>query len=203
MIKLSKFTFFMFVAFFLAACSNHSEALKTLPSEQQIADQCKNTNINFEMDCYDLISYKNSFAMLRLGIFAQNRGLVEEAFKRYTEAKNKGNFYANTLLSNLYGNGLGVDFDEKKSINLLKDAQSVDPMAAYKLSFFYFSNNETKKAIELLEYAANSGLKDAQKELVLIYSNEQYIEEDLEKSLYFDSLYQDGEEDFMKTIYGR
>ena len=40
-----------------------------------------------------------------------------------------GNFYANALLSTLYGNGLGVEFDEKKkSINLLKDVEDVDQL---------------------------------------------------------------------------
>jgi hypothetical protein len=34
------------------------------------------------MDCYDLISYKNSFAQLRLGLNAQLRGNFEEAIQR-------------------------------------------------------------------------------------------------------------------------
>ena len=41
----------------------------------------------FELDCYDFIATKNSFAMLRLGIDAQNKGRPAEAFERYTKAQ--------------------------------------------------------------------------------------------------------------------
>lgn len=203
MFKVMKLAILAAVIPFITACSNHNQAMKVLPNELEIADQCKNMNINFEMDCYDLISYKNSFAQLRLGIYAQNRGLAQEAFDRYTNAKKAGNFYANALLTDLFLNGIGVDVDENKSINLLKEVQNVDPIAAYKLSFYYFSENNPQKAIELLEYSALNGVKDAQKDLVLVFSNNQYIEENLEQSLYYDELYQNEQDDFSKKIYGR
>ena len=59
-------------------CTNHKEALKVLPSELAIADDCINTNKSFERDCYDLIAYKNSFAQIRLGIQAQKKGNYNE-----------------------------------------------------------------------------------------------------------------------------
>ncbi|WP_418184825.1 tetratricopeptide repeat protein [Aliarcobacter vitoriensis] len=203
MFKVIKLAILVAILPFIIACSSHNQAMKVLPNELEIADQCKNMNINFEMDCYDLISYKNSFAQIRLGIQAQNVGLAQEALDRYTKAQRAGNFYSNALISNLYANGIGVEVDEKKSINLLKDVQEVDPIAAYRLSFYYFTENNPQKAIELLEYSAQNGVKDAQKDLVLVFSNNQYLEEDEEKSLYYDNLYQDGQEDFTKKIYGR
>ena len=56
----SSFTAITLSIFLLSGCADHSEALKVLPNELAIADQCKNTNKKYEMDCYDLISYKNS-----------------------------------------------------------------------------------------------------------------------------------------------
>lgn len=84
-----------------------------------------------------------------------------------------------------------------------KDVEDVDPIAAYRLSYYYFSNGNPQKAIELLEYAATNEVKDAQKDLVLVYTNGQYIEPNDEKALFYDNLYQDGKEDFTKKIYGR
>lgn len=204
MLKVVKFSSFLLIASFFMACAGHKQAMQKLPSElEQLNIDCKRDSLSFELDCYDFIANKNSFAMLRLGIDAQNKGKVDEALERYTKAKNAGNFYANALLSSLYGNGIGVEFDERKSINLLKDVEEVDPIAAYRLSFYYFSNNNPNKAIELLVFAALEGVKDAQKDLVLIFSNGQYVDIDEEKSMYYDSLYQNGEEDFTKKIYGR
>ena len=106
--------------FLLSACSDYDEALKILPNELSIADGCKNPNKKFEMDCYDLISYKNSFAQLRLGLNAQLNGKYEEAFQRYLVAKQRGNFYVNSLLAELYNNGLGVTKNEETVIALLE-----------------------------------------------------------------------------------
>lgn len=202
--KIAQFSFLLAFISLITACTGHKQALEVLPNElNQLNQECKRSSIKFEMDCYDLIASKNTFAQLRLGIYAQSLGQVDVAFERYTKAQKSGNFYANALLSNLYGNGIGVKFDENKSINLLKDVQDVDPIAAYRLSYYYFSQNDTDKAIELLEFAAQNGVKDAQKELVLIFTNNQFVEENEERALYYDNLYQDGKDDFAKTIYGR
>ena len=48
----------------------------------------------------------------------------------------------------------------------------------------FFSNGNPQKAIELLEYAATNEVKDAQKDLVLVYTNGQYIEPNDEKALF-------------------
>jgi len=198
--KIIKITILIAVISFFTACSNKEE--NVLQSELEIANECKNMNINFEMDCYDLISYKNSFAQLRLGIYAQDRGLVREAFSRYTDAKKAGNPYANALLYEFYSNGIVVKKDKQKARNLLEEVQDVDPIAAYKLSSFLLQEN-IQKAIQLLEYASKNGVKDALKTLATIFSNNLYIKEDLAKSEYYNELYKITQGNFSKKIYGR
>ena len=79
----------LFSTLIFTGCSSHQEALKVLPNELSIADGCRNTNKNFEHDCYDLISYKNSFAQIRLGIKAQREGNYEEEYHRFTFVKKR------------------------------------------------------------------------------------------------------------------
>lgn len=198
----SSFTAITLSIFLLSACSSHSEAIKILPNELSIADDCKNTNKKFEMDCYDLISYKNSFAQLRLGLNAQLTGNYEEAFQRYLIAKQKGNFYVNSLLAELYNNGLGVERNQETVIKLLEEVKDVDPIAAYKLAFDYLSKGNNKEAIRLLTYAAQNNVKAAQYELSRLYSNPDITETNLEKSIYWNDLYQDKSGDFLNKIYG-
>ena len=199
----SSFTAITLSIFLLTGCVDHSDALKVLPNELAIADQCKNTNAKYEMDCYDLISYKNSFAQLRLGLNAQLSGNYNEALQRYLYAKEKGNFYVKSLLAELYNNGFGVEKNEETVIKLLEEVKDVDPIAAYKLSYNYLAKQDYKKAVKLLTYAAENNVKPAQSELSKIYSNSEIIDTDLEKSIYWNDLYQDKSDSFMKRIYGK
>jgi len=198
----SSFSLITLSVFLLSGCSNHKDAMKVLPNELSIADDCRNTNKKFEMDCYDLISYKNSFAQLRLGLNAKNRGNYSEALQRYNIAKQKGNFYSNFLLSELYRNGLGVAKNEETAIDLLEDVKEVDPIAAYKLAFHYIAKNKNEDAIELLTYSAINNVKVAQYELAKIYSNGSIVEADSEKSLYWNEQYEDKSNNFVNKIYG-
>jgi uncharacterized protein len=193
----SSFTAITLSIFLLNGCADHSEALKVLPNELAIADQCKNQNTNYEMDCYDLISYKNSFAQLRLGLNAQLNQNYPEAIHRYMLAKEKGNFYVNSLLAELYNNGLGVERNADTVIKLLEEVKDVDPIAAYKLSYNYLAKEDYKKAIKLLTYAAENNVKPAQSELSKIYSNPQVGETNLDKSIYWNDLYQDKSDSFI------
>lgn len=198
----SSFTAITLSIFLLSACADHSEAIKVLPNELSIADDCKNINKKFEMDCYDLISYKNSFAQLRLGLNAQLIGNYEEAFQRYLVAKQKGNFYVNSLIAELYNNGLGVERNEETVVKLLEEVKDVDPIAAYKLAFHYLAKENNKEAIKLLTYAAQNNVKAAQYELSRFYSNPTITETDLAKSLYWNDQYEDQSGDFINKIYG-
>lgn len=203
MSKIIKLLLPVFALFVFTACSNHDKALQVLPNELQDANACINKVKSFEMDCYDLISYKNSIAQLRLALNAQYQGNFPEALGRLELAKKQGNFYANALISDIYINGFGVEVDEKKAISLLKETRKVDPIAAYKLSSFYLSDNDVSDAISLLEFAGTNGVRDAQNQLSIIYSNSQYIEPNDEKTIYWKSLYEENNEDFIKKIYGR
>src|SRR5690606_24524831 len=104
------------------------------------------------MSCYDLIAYKSSFANIRLGIYELKIGESKSAKNRFELAKQSGNFYANALLSNLYENGVAVQEDSQMAIKLLQDVEYKDPIAAYKISFYYFSNDNIKRGIKLLEF---------------------------------------------------
>ncbi len=188
--------------FLFSGCSSHDEAMKTLPNELAIADGCRNSNKQFEMDCYDLISYKNSFAQIRLGLAAQLKGNYPEAISRYNMAKQKGNFYVNSLFADLYNNGYGVEKNEDKVVDLLKDVQEVDPIAAYKLAFYYLAKEDNKKAIKLLTFAAENDVKKAQYELGIIYANGEITDSDLEKSTYWKEKFEDNSANFINKIYG-
>ena len=185
-------------------CSNNNdEFLKISQNELSIADNCLNPNKSFEMDCYDLISYKNSFAQLRLGLYAQLNGNFDEAIKRLNTAKQKGNFYANAPLSDIYKNGLGVQKDEKLAKKLLLETKDIDPIAAYKLSFYYLDTGEVDDAIELLQKAAKNNVKLALLKLSDLYKNAEYVKRDMEMSKAWQEEYDEMQTDFSTKIYGK
>ena len=180
----SSFALITLSMYTLTGCSSNNDFLKTSSNELSIADECRNSNKNFEMDCYDLISYKNSFAQLRLGLNAQLRGNFEEALQRLNISKQKGNFYANAPLADIYRNGFGVPINHDLAIKLLEETKEVDPIAAYKLYFYYLDKNKIEDAFELLNYAATNDVKAAQLELSKLYLNGEFIERDTDKSSY-------------------
>ena len=198
----SSFALITLSIFALNGCSNNSEFTKGSANELSIADDCRNTNKHFEMDCYDLISYKNSFAQLRLALNAQLKGNFEEAIQRLNIAKQKGNFYANAPLADIYRNGFGVQINHDLAIKLLEETKEVDPIAAYKLYFYYLDKNKIEDAFELLNYAATNDVKAAQQELSKLYKNGEYVERDTDKSDYWNELYQDKTNSFSNKIYG-
>lgn len=188
---------------FIAGCSSSTKIIETAGNEKDVANECKNQNFNIELDCYDLISHKNSFAQLRLGINAQYKGNFKETMERYEMAKKQKNFYANALIADLYLNGFGVSVNEKEAISLLKETRKIDPIAAYKLSLIYLKDNDISDAIELMEFAGENNLRDAQKKLISIYSEGEYIDPDFDKSMYWKSKLDENNRDFKKDIYGK
>lgn len=183
-------------------CSNHEAALKIMPNEIAQANECKSTNKEFEADCYDLISYKNSIAMLRSGIIAHSKGNYQEAFHKYSIAQKKGNFYANTLLADLYNKGDGVPKNQEKALELLKDVDNVDGIAAYKLSFYYKNKKDYDEVLELLEFAANTNVKKAQYELSKIYADGTITKDNPEKAKFWYERYEDKSDSLIRKIYG-
>ena len=194
LITLSMYTF--------TGCSSNSDFIKTSQNELSIADECRNKNKNFEMDCYDLISYKNSFALLRLALNDRQKGNVTEAIKKLELAQKKGNFYANAPLAEIYKSGYGIAKNDDKAIDLLEDVEDADPIAAYKLYFYYIDKNKFTAALELLEYAATNNVKPAQKELSDLYLNGEFVERDVTKSDYWLEQYRDNSLSFTNKIYG-
>lgn len=186
----------------LTGCNKYEQSLKVLPNEIAQANECKNTNKEFEVDCYDLISYKNSIALLRLGIKAYSKGNYDEALKRYSLAQARGNFYANALLSDLYFKGRGVKQNQKKGIELLKDVDNVDPIAAYKLAFYYLNKKDYREAIKLLTFASDNNVKDAQLKLSKIYADGNYTKINTEKSKALYKQYEDKSNSMIAKIYG-
>ncbi len=184
------------------ACTNYKELKQTMGNEIQHANTCINEKSQeLETDCYDLISYKNSIALLRLGRKAYYEGKYEEALKRYSLAKVRGNFYANALLSELYEKGKGVKQNKTKAIKLLEETKDADPIAAYKLALVYIKKENYKKALKLLEFASNNDLKEAQYKLLQLYKIDSLdIDQEKIKNLYLK--YEDKTKDFKKSLYG-
>lgn len=198
----SSFALVTLCLFAVSGCSNKSEFTKSSANELSIADDCRNTNKHFEMDCYDLISYKNSFAQLRLGLNAQLRGNFDEALQRLNISKQKGNFYANAPLADIYKSGFGVPINDDLAIKLLEETKEIDPIAAYKLYFYYIDKNKIEDAFELLNFAASNDVKAAQQEFSRVYRSGEYIERDTDKSDYWNEQYQDKTNSFTNKIYG-
>lgn len=193
----------VFSLFILSGCTGTKDAA-VLSNELAIAQDCEKNTGELINDCYDLISYKNSFAQIRLGFNAQNRGLFEEAMQRYALAQEQGNFYANSFIADLYRNGLGIDKDSDKAFGLLEDTKDLDPIAAYKISSFYFIKQNIKDVMKYLTFAAQNGVKPAQNELSKIYLNGvEGIEPDTTQSEFWDTRYKDDRDDFTKKILGK
>jgi len=198
-----KFLFITTISSLLfVGCSNHEAALKILPTELEQANECISTNKEFEADCYDLISYKNSIALLRSGISAYSKGNYKEAFQKYSISQQKGNFYSNSLLADLYSKGKGVAKDQKKALKLLEDVKDVDAIAAYKLSFYYMNKKDYSEALELLTFAGNSNVKKAQYELYKIYRDGTLDKEDTKKAKYWYKQYENKNNGLIRKIYG-
>lgn len=186
----------------LSGCNKYEEALKVLPNEVAQANQCISSNKEFETDCYDLISYKNSIALLRLGIKDFGKGNYKEAIAQYTLAKQRGNLYANALLSDAYFSGKGVAVNAKMGLELLEDVDNADPIAAYKLSFYYLNKKDYSKTIKLLEFAAKNNVKKAQLELAKIYRDGKITKADAKRSQELFKAYENKTNSFINKIYG-
>lgn len=191
-----------FLPLLFVACANHEAALKVLPNEIAQANECKTENKEFEIDCYDLISYKNSIALIRSGIHAYIAGNHQEAFAKYTLAKERGNFYSNALLADMYNNGVFVKQNQELALELLEEVEKVDPIAAYKLSFQYRNKQDFKKAIRLLDFAAKNNVKKAQEELVKIYQDDKFIPIDKKLSDFWKNEFEQNNNSFINKVYG-
>lgn len=146
---------------------NYDELLKDANECQTLEDDLNKLN------CYNKIEEENSFAKIRLGTNAVYKKEYIKALDYLNKAKDEGNLYANLPLALLYYKGEGVRKDINQSFELLKESSDIDPVAAFQLSKFYLQGINTKidneKGIDLLDFAAQNGVLQAQELLSNIY----------------------------------
>ncbi|MDD2290759.1 MAG: tetratricopeptide repeat protein [Aliarcobacter sp.] len=138
-------------------------------------------DMNNKLFCYKKILNENSYAQLRMGTYSVEKKDYKKAVEYLNQSMNNKNAYANLALAFLYYKGDGVEKDLDKSFKLLQDSSDVDPNAAYQLSRFYLqginTQVDTKKGIQLIEFAASKNLLTAQKMLVKIYTEGLFSQE--------------------------
>lgn len=138
-------------------------------------------DIDNKLFCYKKILNENSYAQLRMGTYSVEKKDYKKAVEYLNQSMNNKNPYANLALAFLYYKGDGVEKNLDKSFKLLQDSSNVDPNAAYQLSRFYLqginTQVDTKKGIELIEFAASKNLLTAQKMLVKIYTEGLFSQE--------------------------
>lgn len=175
---------FLAVAIFLfSGCSFKMPSFLTFGSSndgnKQIleeANKCQNfESENNKLHCYKRVETSNSFAQLRLGTYYADKKDYKKALYYLNKAKEGDNIYANLPLSSIYYKGEGVEKDLDKSFELLKETSNLDPVAAHQLSKFYLQGINTRvdyeKGVELLEFAGEKGVLQAQEMLANIYKN--------------------------------
>ena len=123
-----------------------------------------------------------------------------------TVISNNKNAYANLPLAFLYYKAEGVEKDIDKSFKLLSDSSNTDPLAAYQLSRFYLlginTKVDTKKGVELLEFAASKNVLTAQEMLVNIYKDGLFSQEkDAKKVKYWEDIIKKDVRDTNFEIY--
>lgn len=85
-------------------------------------------------------------AMICMGIYSQNHGQAEQGLKWFELAKSRGEIRADYMLAVAYRDGLGVDVDSTKAIELLKtSADNGDADAMYALYQAYRDGNSVRK----------------------------------------------------------
>ena len=170
------------IAMMFTACSMKMPEILSFGSSDSYEAPLKEANVcqKIEKDseklaCYKKIENTNSFAQLRLGTYYADKKDYKNAVKYLNLSKQNGNIYANLPISFLYYKGDGVNKDINKSFELLNESSSVDPVAAYQLSRFYLQGINTKvdveKGIELLDFAGQKGVRQAQDMLSNIYKS--------------------------------
>ena len=191
---------------FTSCAKDYTTAKKVLPTLLDSANECRNdSNKEFELDCYDLIAYKNSIALLRLAVNNYKKANYKEAAKQITYVFNENNFYANSVMSDILKQTAKTNEDKMKAISLLEEVKLVDPIASYKLYYYYVYINKNQDAIKVLSFAANNHVKEAQIELSKLYANAQdnkLVKGDLALSIYWLKEAQSSKRDFVYEIYG-
>lgn len=199
-----KLPLILLIAIFFTSCAkDYTATKKVLPTLITNANECRNdSNKEFEMDCYELIAYKNSIALLRLAVDNYKKGNYKKASTQLAYVYKDENFYANSVMSDIVKAQAKTDKDKEQVLKLLEDVKHVDPIAAYKLYFYYKSVSNEKEALKLLTFAANNNVKEAQTELSKNYANGYLVPTDLALSLYWLKEAENSPKDKVYEIYG-
>ena len=184
---LKKITIPLLSIFLFSACSLKMPSFLSFSDDKNAlalekANTCqKIEEIDNKLFCYKKIVNDNSYAQLRMGTYSVEKKDYKKAVEYLNQSMNNKNAYANLALAFLYYKGDGVEKDLDKSFKLLQDSSDVDPNAAYQLSRFYLqginTQVDTKKGIQLIEFAASKNLLTAQKMLVKIYTEGLFSQE--------------------------
>lgn len=199
-----KSTLILLIAIFFTSCAkDYTATKKVLPTLITKANECKNdSNRDYELDCYELIAYKNSVALLRLAVDNYKKGNYEKAAKQLAYVYKDENFYANSVMSDILKINAKTQKQNEEVLKLLEDVKHVDPIAAYKLYFYYKSISNEKEALKVLTFAANNYVKEAQVELSKNYANGYLVPTDLALSLYWLKEAETSPKDKVYEIYG-
>ena len=159
-----------------------------------------------KLTCYKNIETKNSFAQIRLGTYYADKKDFTTSLKYLKQAKENENIYVNLPLAFLYYKGEGVEKNLQKSFELLDEASSTDPVAAFQLSRFYIQGINTKidyeKGLKLLEFAASKNVLSAQQMLINVNKNGLFNQpKDQKKVEYWQNKVNENKEDINLKIY--
>ncbi|MDZ7817369.1 MAG: hypothetical protein U5K55_01630 [Aliarcobacter sp.] len=160
-----------------------------------------------KLTCYKkLLEKDNSYAQLRMGTYYADRKEYKDALKYLNLSKENDNLYANLALAFLYYKGDGVQKDIDNSFELLKESSQFDPNAAYQLARFYLQGINTKvdheKGVQLVEFAAQEGVKTAQKMLININKQGLFSQpKDQKKVDYWEAKLKENKEDLTFKVY--
>jgi uncharacterized protein len=163
-------------------------------------------SLDSKLTCYKKILDKNSYAQLRMGTYSADKKEYKDAVRYLEQAKSNDNVYANLALAFLYYKGDGVNKDIDKSFELLKQSSDIDPNAAYQLARFYLqginTKIDTKKGVELVEFAASKGVSVAQRMLISIHKQGLFDQpKDQKKVEYWEGVLKQNKEDTTFKIY--
>lgn len=172
-------------ALYYVTIQNPRAALAVLPvvqsNQQAVLDDSINKDISLSeaASSFEITSDDCTAACQnKLGVKYAAKRQYQEAFALFQQASGHGHSLAQFNLGLCYENGKGIDKDLGKAAECYKKASTLNHSGAlYNLALFYMEGigglpKEPSRALELLELAAQAGMKKAQSYLGIYYANE-------------------------------
>ena len=181
--KLVKLTPSLLALFLVVGCSGESQEAKNLgfnsvDEMKEIHKKGWHTKDKFEKDLQQT---------LEIGQADLKAGNTSDAAKKITYAAENGLVKAQSILGNMYANGVGVTKDLEKSTEWhTKAANSGDANSQYHLSGNYFSGlgveQSYKKSFDLAQKAANQNHSAGQLAVGMHYEGGTGVDKDMKKA---------------------